>query len=68
MTDEQTQRGLRIAVQRFLYEIGKLPYPGSFSFFHAAFAALIERNFEISEKPWLNAYEVALERIECSRS
>ncbi len=59
MDSEANARQLRIALQRYKYAIGKIPYPGAFASIHGMFKELSDHRFHIPHKPWANAYEIA---------
>lgn len=59
MDDDSRMRQLRIASQQYVYAVSKLPYPGAFASFHRNFAELVQHNFHINQKPWLNPFEAA---------
>jgi hypothetical protein len=59
MDGESRTRQLRIALQRYMYAVEQLPYPGSFNFAHAGFAELVANGFHVKQKTWLNPYELA---------
>jgi hypothetical protein len=59
MSDVAKARELRIALQRYLYAVGKLPCPGAFATMHALLRELGDNRFQLPDKPWLNPYELA---------
>lgn len=53
-------RQLKIAFQRYMSEISRLPYPGAFQFIHDNFCEIVAHDFIVKHKPFLNPYEVAM--------
>ena len=52
-------REVRVALNRYVYEVSRLPYPGAFGFIHQNISDLIRHDFHIKQKPWLNPFELA---------